>query len=286
MIDEMTPDILDTDGEDFFDDIFTEDESAVEETSEEIPAEIEESPAEVAEEAPKTYAYKVLNNEKQLDAASVDTLAAALGIEPQALIANLQKGEDYDRKTQRYEAQKPIVQAVEAFANQRGISVDEAAKQMAELTGRLEALQKAADIRQRAEAARVKFPGMAEAAAQHMAELETEKLRLEQENARRESEVKQQEALRKPLNDFFVAHPEFIQNELPQRFKELYNSGMTPNEAYLTMKAEEATAELEALKQQNAIEEQRRAAAAKTPGTMIAEAGEKAEDAFLAGFFG
>lgn len=277
--DTMNTEVLDTE-DDLFDDFFVE-----ESEGEEAP--VEEAPAEpVVEETPKTYAYKVLENEKQLDAAAVDNIAASLGIAPEALIANLQKGADYDRKTQRYEAQKPVVQAVEAFANQRGIPLEEAVKQMTELTGRIDALQKSADIRQRAEDARRRFPGMAEAAAQQMAELETENHRLAEDNKRRELEAQKAAELRKPLDDFFVAHPEFLQKDLPERFKELYNSGMSPNEAYTTMQLEEAQAQLEALKKQNAIEEQNRKAAAKTPGSMASEAGEKAEDAFLAGLFG
>lgn len=286
MNDEINNEMLESE-EELFDDLFEEDsEDTIEEPAaeeEDVPTTSEDDTGSDTESA-KTYAYKLNHTETQLDAAAVENIAAALGIEPEAFVANLQKGADYDRRTQQYEAQRPLVQAIEAFAAQRGVSTEEAARQMIELSEKLEAAKKAADIKQRAEEAKLKFPGLNETAAQKMAELQTENQLLNDTKRQQEEEARRQEELRKPLNDFFVAHPEFLQNELPERFKELYNSGLTPNEAWLTMQAEAANAELQQLRQQYAVAEQQKKAAAKSPGSMQAEVGKKEEDAFLSAF--
>ena len=61
-----------------------------------------------AVEAPQTIAYNFNRKTTELPLAAVSDIAAALGMEPNALVAQLQKGGNYDAMYSVMERQKPF----------------------------------------------------------------------------------------------------------------------------------------------------------------------------------
>ena len=111
----------------------TAEASAAEEETEETEGET--APTEEAVEAPQTIAYNFNRKTTALPLAAVSDIAAALGMEPNALVAQLQKGGNYDAMYSVMERQKPfasIMDKLAAFADSNGMTHDTAADKLME----------------------------------------------------------------------------------------------------------------------------------------------------------
>ncbi len=176
-----------------------------------------------------------------------------------------QKGKDYDFV--RGERDN-LASVIDAYANMAGMSREDY----------LEYLQKALEessAERELEALRGNHPGADDSVLQALRERDAE---LNKYKTREREQQEEKERL-EPWTRFFTNHPEIKPEELPKEMDDLIKSGMTPDEAFLTLKLRGFEGEAAAKKTNE--ENARRAV-----GSVAGDGGKAKVDPFLEGFWG
>lgn len=227
-----------------------------------------ENHAEAGEGASSTIRVKFNGEEKDISLDEARTLA--------------QKGMNYDHVASERDRNRSAFDFLAEKAKSEGITVE----QLMERERNEAANQR---LEKKIEALRARDDDASEATLETLAKLE-----LEAEDSRKEREsAKAQEDERKARieawNKFFDKHPEFIKRDggqqLPQEVFDLVNNnGLSPIEAYYTVRNKELEEKNKELEQQNKVMTDSQAAKKKSVGSMSGDRAGDDEDEFLAGF--
>lgn len=224
--------------------------------------------AEAGESASSTIRVKFNGEEKDISLDEARTLA--------------QKGMNYDHVVSERDRNRNAFDFLAEKAKSEGITVERLIERE-----RNEAANQR--LEKKIEALRARDDDASESTLETLAKLE-----LEAEDSRKEREsAKAQEDERKARieawNKFFDEHPEFIKRDggqqLPQEVFDLVNNnGLSPTEAYYTVRNKELEEKNKELEQQNKVMSDSQAAKKKSVGSMSGDRAGDDEDEFLAGF--
>ncbi len=215
---------------------------------------------------PEALTVKNLGKETPVDKQSVAAIAKALGTTEEAVIANLQKGMNYDHIAQERDRLRNAeeIKIIDEYAKISGLTRDQ-------YIAFLRENQRKAAVDAQAQRAAQQYP---DAPPEMLSELA--QLRLQQQ---REQQAQQaQQAARQPWNEFFGA-VKLTPAEIPQEVMTLVGRGMRPLEAYYKHQNEQLQLQL-AARQTN--EKNKQAAIGSAKG----DAADTGKDPFLAGFYG
>ena len=190
----------DAEGQDA-DDQFAENPDAAESAAQE--AEAETAQADTAAEEPK-YTVKYFGQEKEMPLSE--------------LIANAQKGMDYDRVRADFDTSKPVVELVKNLAKSMNLTVDEYVHVVGE---NLKNTQLESQVREQVE------QGMPEDAARELAQLRQEKAARDAQQAAERQKAEKLEPWTKLLQEYPDIQPDKMPPEVMQRIAK----GETPLEA-------------------------------------------------------
>ncbi|WP_293009547.1 MULTISPECIES: hypothetical protein [unclassified Oscillibacter] len=234
-----------------------------EETTSEKPEEPEEPPA-TAPEIPKTWTLRHLGEEKAVNEQEMTTLA--------------QKGLDYDRVREKYDAAKPVMEMFAQMAKQSGMTVEEyvsfvrtEAKKSAGMNA--DEAKRAVDLEDRESAVLAKEAE------------EAEKQTAAQQAAQAEGSA--EERRNADIAEFQKTFPDAAKDagSIPQEVWDAVKQGQRLAVAYALWREKQALAETERVKQESAAKEQNAKNAGRSTGSMkTAGAESKASDSFLDGF--
>lgn len=274
-----------------FNNIFEADDLFVDTTTEDVteesgaPAEQNEAPVteskgtEAKEEAtPKAepVVFKYNHESKELDAEAVQKVADAIGWDAKTLVENLQKGANYDAFAERV-SKDPARQLVSQIATMRGL--DEKAVIDNLLKAEEAMMQRRISDEIRKEHPDFSDEAIAELARYRMADQQTKSEQRQQ--AEEQAKMEEEKGLWLAL---FKEFPDIKGEALPDSVRNCRANGMTPVEAYLRHQlSEQGKAKAE---QENAaaVAEKKKEAAAKSPGSLSANAQGDDADLFLEGF--
>ncbi|MET0017136.1 hypothetical protein [Oscillibacter sp.] len=228
------------------------------------PAEKTEEPAAPAPETPKTWTLRHLGEEKAVNEQEITTLA--------------QKGLDYDRVREKYDAAKPVMEMFSQMAKQSNMTVE----------------QYVAFVRTEAK----KSSGMSEDEAKRAVDLEdresavmakeaeeAEKKTAAQQAAQTESSA--EERRNADIAEFQKTFPDAAKdaNAIPQEVWDAVKQGQRLAVAYALWREKQALTEAQRVKQESAAKDQNTKNAGRSTGSMkTAGAESKASDPFLDGF--
>lgn len=234
-----------------FDDLFADAPEEVETQAEPDATPTEEAAEQPQEETtpaaePATFKVKHLGQEMELT--------------QEQLIANAQKGMDYDRIRQERDALKnaPELQILDHYAKQNNMTRQE-------FVNFLKEQQMAQEVTTQVQR------GIPEDVAKQLVELR----RKEAERTQKEQAAQQEQAQRKQFADFVQEYPGV--KEFPPEVKAAIESGETPLSAYRAWENRQLKAQLAAM-------EQAKKNATKAVGSVAGDAPPEAVDDFLAGF--
>lgn len=237
-----------------------EESGAPEETPSEKP---EESPAPTPK-IPKTWTLRHLGEEKAVNEQEMTALA--------------QKGLDYDRVREKYDAAKPVMEMFTQMAKQSGMTVEEyvsfvrtEAKKSAGMND--DEAKRAVDLEDRESAVLAKEAE------------EAEKQTAAQQAAQAESSA--EERRNADIAEFQKTFPDAAKDvgSIPQEVWDAVKQGQRLAVAYALWREKQALAETERVKQESAAKEQNAKNAGRSTGSMkTAGAESKASDPFLDGF--
>ncbi len=246
----------------------TEKEGAAEETpsekSEEPPVSKPEPEPEPEPETPKLWALRHLGEEKAVNEQEMTALA--------------QKGLDYDRVREKYDAAKPVMEMFTQMAKQSGMTVEEyvsfvrtEAKKFAGMNA--DEAKRAVDLEDRESAVLAKEAE------------EAEKQTAAQQAAQAEGSA--EERRNADIAEFQKTFPDAAKDagSIPQEVWDAVKQGQRLAVAYALWREKQALAETERVKQESAAKEQNAKNAGRSTGSMrTAGAESKASDPFLDGF--
>lgn len=258
------------------DDLFVEDTTPSEETGETVEtpqreetAETEATPEaeETAEPTTETISYKHFQDVKELDRKAVDSIASALGMTAEDVVANLQKGTDYERVRQMNEQNQGVINRISEWG---GVAPNEIEKLLDRMTAQT-AMQSAM------RAIREQYPDLPDNVLQDMARMRVA-AQMATERERKAAEQKHQEEQRdRPWVDFFMNHPEISPETLPREVLDGANTGLSPNEAWLSYQLKQKDIELQQMQKTQTNKQ-------KAIGSMGGEVSDEKKDPFLEGF--
>lgn len=241
-------------------------ETEKEGTAEETPSEkSEEPPVPKAEpEAPKLWALRHLGEEKAVNEQEMTALA--------------QKGLDYDRVREKYDAAKPVMEMFTQMAKQSDMTVEQyvsfvrtEAKKSAGMNA--DEAKRAVDLEDRESAVLAKEAE------------EAEKQTAAQQAAQAEGSA--EERRNADIAEFQKTFPDAAKDagSIPQEVWDAVKQGQRLAVAYALWREKQALAETERVKQESAAKEQNAKNAGRSTGSMkTAGAESKASDPFLDGF--
>lgn len=228
------------------------------------PAEKPEEPAKPAPETPKTWTLRHLGDEKTVNEQEITALA--------------QKGLDYDRVREKYDAAKPVMEMFSQMAKQSGMTIE----------------QYIAFVRTEAK----KSSGMSEDEAKRAVDLEdresavmakeaeeTEKKTAAQQAAQEKNSAEERRSA--DIAEFQKTFPDAAKDvsSIPQEVWNAVKQGQRLPVAYALWREKQALAEVEQVKQESAAKDQNAKNAGRSTGSMrTAGAESKASDPFLEGF--
>ena len=237
------------------------DASAAPETA---PAEKPEEPAKPASEVPKTWTLRHLDEKKTVNEQEMTALA--------------QKGLDYDRVREKYDAAKPVMEMFTQMAKQSGMTVEEyvsfvrtEAKKSAGMNA--DEAKRAVDLEDRESAVLAKEAE------------EAEKQTAAQQAAQAEGSA--EERRNADIAEFQKTFPDAAKDagSIPQEVWDAVKQGQRLATAYALWREKQALAETERVKQESVAKEQNAKNAGRSTGSMkTAGAESKASDPFLDGF--
>ncbi|WP_312281465.1 hypothetical protein [Oscillibacter sp.] len=233
-------------------------------TPEETTSERPEGPPATAPEIPKTWTLRHLGEEKAVNEQEMTTLA--------------QKGLDYDRVREKYDAAKPVVEMFAQMAKQTGMTVEQYVSFV-----RTEAKKSAGMNDDEAKRA-VELEDRESAVLAKEAE-EAEKQTAAQQAAQAESSA--EERRNADIAEFQKTFPDAAKDagSIPQEVWDAVKQGQRLATAYAIWREKQALAETERVKQESAAKEQNAKNAGRSTGSMkTAGAESKASDPFLDGF--
>jgi len=228
------------------------------------PAEKPEKPVAPAPEAPKTWTLRHLGEEKAVNEQEITTLA--------------QKGLDYDRVREKYDAAKPVMEMFSQMAKQSNMTVE----------------QYVAFVRTEAK----KSSGMSEDEAKRAVDLEDREsavMAKEAEEAEKRTAAQQgaqtgnsaEERRNADIAEFQKTFPDAAKDAdaIPQEVWDAVKQGQRLAVAYALWREKQALTEAERVKQESAAKDQNTKNAGRSTGSMrTAGAESKASDPFLDGF--
>ena len=186
-----------------------------------------EAPA--AEEEPENLSYRFNHTETLLDKKSVESIASALGMKEDEVIAQLQKGADYDRRVSQHgkviEDHSDVMNRLEEIAANRGISVKDAQAQLLDALDQTEIFAIMQDIR-------VKNPEMDPQAIGELAKERHAAQRMSAQLATRRSRESDESRFNDVWTAFFARHPDLANKQLPDEVYGYFVEGFSPEEAY------------------------------------------------------
>ena len=249
--------------------------SAAEE--EEAETEAETAAPEEATEAPKTIAYTYNRQTTQLPLAAVSDIAAALGMDANALVAQLQKGGNYDAMHSVMQRQQPyagVLDRFAAYAQSNGFTHEDAANRLLQAVELAESAAYAQQLRQA-------YP---DAPQQLIRELAMRKAREEREANVAQTTAQQsqqlEEARKQKWVSFFNNHAAegITADNLSERMLNALRDGEDPETVYMAEKNANLEKQLKEL-QQKQLNAKRSSGSAKTTASA------SAMDDFMLGFF-
>ncbi len=228
------------------------------------PAEKPEEPAAPAPEVPKTWTLRHLGEEKTVNEQEITALA--------------QKGLDYDRVREKYDAAKPVMEMFSQMAKQSNMTIE----------------QYIAFVRTEAK----KSSGMSEDEAKRAVDLEDREsavMAKEAEEAEKKTAAQQaaqtgnsaEERRNADIAEFQKTFPDAAKdaNAIPQEVWDAVKQGQRLAVAYALWREKQALAEAERVKQESAAKDQNAKNSGRSTGSMkTAGAESKASDPFLDGF--
>lgn len=220
------------------------------------------------------YRYKYNHNTVLLDKKAVGELAGALGRTGEDVIAQLQKGEDYDRKTEQLHTMRQmyggVIGRIEDIARERNVPLKDAAEMFADMANRTEVFN-------RAERMMRENPGLSLQSAKRLAEGEAGHPGREDRTVRIERDFNRQ------WENFFSRHPELVKDPLPDEITDYFIEGYTPEEAYARYQADRQGAKLRALERRFQMMEQAGENRRTSPGSLRGQGADRKTDPFLEG---
>ncbi len=236
----------------------------------ETPEQGEENPAAAAGEqnttATDVITAKYLGKEIPLDRKAVETIASALGAQPDALITQLQKGLNYDKVAEERERLRNAEEfaVLDHYAKLAGVP-------RAQYLEMLKQNQRQAEIEAMQQSVAQQYP---EAPPEVLNELAQLRQQQQLEAQRRQAE----EQRHKPWFELFEQFPEARGKEPPQEVLTMVANGMRPVEAWLRH-------ENNLIRQRNAADEQNAKNKQTAIGSLRGDSGDTAKDPFDEGFF-
>lgn len=233
-------------------------------TPEETTSEKPEEPPVPKPETPKLWALRHLGEEKAVNEQEMTALA--------------QKGLDYDRVREKYDAAKPVMEMFTQMAKQSGMTVEEyvsfvrtEAKKSAGMND--DEAKRAVDLEDRESAVLAKEAEEAEKQTAAQQAAQDEGAAEERRNA--------------DIAEFQKTFPDAAKDagSIPQEVWDAVKQGQRLAVAYALWREKQALAETERVKQESAAKEQNAKNAGRSTGSMkTAGAESKASDPFLDGF--
>lgn len=227
-----------------------------------------ENHAEAGEGASSTIRVKFNGEEKDISLDEARTLA--------------QKGLNYDHVAAERDRNRVAFDFLKERAKSEGITVEQLIEKEREKTENQRLEAKMSEIRARDDDA-------SEDTVKTLArlELDAEKAQKERESARAQED--ERKARIEAWNKFFDEHPEFMKRDggkqLTQEVFDLVDhNGLSPIEAYYTVRNKELEEKNRELEQQNKVMKDSQAAKKKSVGSMSGDRVGDDEDEFLAGF--
>ena len=227
-----------------------------------------ENHAEAGEDASSTIRVKFNGEEKDISLDEARTLA--------------QKGMNYDHVASERDRNRSAFDFLAEKAKSEGITVE----QLMERERNEAANQR---LEKKIEALRARDDDASESTLETLAklELEAEDFRKERESAKAQED--ERKARIEAWNKLFDVHPELTQREggtkLSQEVLDLVDkNGLSPIEAYNTVRMRELEEKNKELEQQNKVMSDSQAAKKKSVGSMSGDRAGDDEDEFLAGF--
>jgi len=235
----------------------------------------ETAPAAEAVDAPQTIAYNYNRQTTELPLAAVSDIAAALGMEPNALVAQLQKGGNYDAMYSVMERQKPFSSILDRFARyaqSNGFSNEDAATRLLQALDLAEAAQYAKQLRS-------EYP---DAPQQLIHDLALRRAKEEREAGAAQKtaqQLQQQERAREAQwVSFFSRHAEIKSaDDLSARMLQALENGEDPEAVFMAEKNADLEKQLKELRQKQLN-------ASRSSGSAKTTASAAAMDNFLQGF--
>lgn len=222
-------------------------EGAAEETTEKP-----EKP-EKPEETPKLWALRHLGEEKSVNEQEMTALA--------------QKGLDYDRVREKYDAAKPVMEMFTQMAKQANMTVE----------------QYVSYVRTEAK----KAAGLSDDEAKREVALEDRESAVSVEESEKQSATEAEERRSADIAEFQKTFPDAAKDvgNIPQEVWDAVKQGQRLTVAYAVWREKQAIAETERVKQESAAKEQNAKNNGRSTGSMkTAGAERKASDPFLDGF--
>lgn len=227
-------------------------EEVTEGTTEETPEKPEET-AEKTEEAPRLWALRHLGEEKSVNEQEMTALA--------------QKGLDYDRVREKYDAAKPVVEMFTQMAKQSNMTVE----------------QYVSYVRTEAK----KAAGLSDDEAKREVALEDRESAVSVEESEKQFATEAEERRSADIAEFQKTFPDAAKDvgNIPQEVWDAVKQGQRLTVAYAVWREKQAIAEAERVKQESAAKEQNAKNNGRSTGSMkTAGAERKASDPFLEGF--
>jgi hypothetical protein len=227
-------------------------EEVTEGTTEETPEKPEET-TEKTEEAPRLWALRHLGEEKSVNEQEMTALA--------------QKGLDYDRVREKYDAAKPVMEMFTQMAKQSNMTVE----------------QYVSYVRTEAK----KAAGLSDDEAKREVALEDRESAVSVEESEKQFATEAEERRSADIAEFQKTFPDAAKDvgNIPQEVWDAVKQGQRLTVAYAVWREKQAIAEAERVKQESAAKEQNAKNNGRSTGSMkTAGAERKASDPFLEGF--
>lgn len=204
-------------------------------------------------EAPKTWTLRHLGDEKTVNEQEITALA--------------QKGLDYDRVREKYDAAKPVVEMFTQMAKQSNMTVE----------------QYVSYVRTEAK----KAAGLSDDEAKREVALEDRESAVSVEESEKQFATEAEERRSSDIAEFQKTFPDAAKDvgNIPQEVWDAVKQGQRLTVAYAVWREKQAIAEAERVKQESAAKEQNAKNNGRSTGSMkTAGAERKASDPFLEGF--
>lgn len=231
------------------------------------------------EPPPETIRAKYKDHVWELSKKEVAAAAAAMGMNPEDMVALIQKGMNYDamgRRQQQEQRPRPEDEILDYYARANGMN-------RAQYIQFLQDNRRQVIAREEQKRLAAQFPNADPRLLQEMARLsasqkenEARQRQMAEAAARKRMQDQQEQARRAPWERFFRAHPDVEATKLPREMMERVAAGETPMEVWADMELQAKAKELEELRKQ--MDDRRRA-----PGPVGSDGKEEETDPFLLG---